>query len=85
MIIKFINKLIVWMLIFIIKIYQYLLSPLLSNNCRFMPTCSQYTISALKEHGVIWGAYYSFVRIFKCHPFGREGYDPVPKKIKREV
>tara|TARA_B100000029_G_scaffold110214_5_gene101998 strand:+ start:2053 stop:2202 length:150 start_codon:yes stop_codon:yes gene_type:complete len=45
-----------------------------------MPTCSEYSIIALKEYGVIKGVYYSIFRIFKCHPFGGSGYDPVPKK-----
>lgn len=84
MIIKFINKTVVFKIIFLIRIYQIILSPILKTNCRFMPTCSEYAITALKDHGFIRGLYYSILRIIKCHPFGNSGFDPVPKKIKKE-
>ena len=71
-------------LIFIIKIYQYFISPLLGNRCRFLPSCSDYFIESLIEHGLIKGLFYGFSRIFKCHPFkilgGNSGLDLVPKK-----
>jgi hypothetical protein len=67
-------------LIFLIKIYQNLISPLTPATCRFQPTCSQYSIEALKEHGVFKGAKLMVIRIFSCHPWGKSGYDPVPKK-----
>ena len=63
-----------------IKLYQFLLSPLLGQNCRFHPTCSQYAIEALNEHGPLKGGYLSIRRILKCHPFNEGGVDPVPKK-----
>jgi uncharacterized protein len=69
----------------IIKLYQYFISPLLKTNCRYLPTCSEYTIIALKEHGLIKGLRLSLKRIFSCHPYGGEGYDPVPKKIRKEI
>jgi len=67
-------------LIFLIKIYQTLISPLTPATCRFQPTCSQYSIEALKEHGVFRGTKLMVIRIFSCHPWGKSGYDPVPKK-----
>ena len=71
-------------LIFIIKTYQYFISPFLGNRCRFLPSCSDYFIESLIEHGLIKGLFYGFRRIFKCHPFkilgGNSGLDLVPKK-----
>jgi len=67
-------------LIGMIKLYQFLLSPLLGQNCRFHPTCSQYAIEALNEHGPLKGGYLSMRRILKCHPFNEGAVDPVPKK-----
>ena len=71
-------------LIKIIRGYKYLLSPLLGNSCRYLPTCSDYSIEALKEFGLIKGIYLSFKRILSCHPIkflgGGHGYDPVKKK-----
>ena len=71
--------------ILIIKIYQYLISPMLKSNCRYLPTCSEYAILSLQEHGVIKGLYFTLKRIFSCHPYGDAGYDPVPKKIRKEI
>ena len=65
-------------IIFIIKIYQYGISPLLGPKCRFTPTCSQYSIDAFKKHGVLKGFAYTINRVRKCHPWGGSGYDPVP-------
>ena len=70
-------------LIFIIKIYQYLISTLLGNRCRFLPTCSEYFIEALKTQGLTKGFKLGTKRIFKCHPFktlgGNHGIDFVPE------
>ena len=75
-------------MISIIKGYQFLISPLLGNNCRYLPTCSEYSIEALKTFGVIKGSFMSLKRILSCHPIkflgGGEGFDPVKKKIKGE-
>jgi len=77
-------KLISLTLIFFIKIYKYLISPLLGQNCRFLPTCSEYAEESLKTHGLIKGLYLTFKRISKCHPIkllgGSSGLDFVPKK-----
>ena len=67
-------------IIYLIKIYQITLSPLLGSNCRFQPTCSQYMIEAINLHGVLKGLSLGFKRISKCHPLGSKGYDPVPGK-----
>ena len=67
-------------IILIIKTYQITLSPLLGSNCRFHPTCSEYTIQAVNEHGVYRGLILGVKRISKCNPLGPKGYDPVPDK-----
>ena len=71
-------------LIFIIKTYQFLISPLLGSRCRFLPTCSEYSAQSIREHGVIKGIALSLKRISKCHPWGSHGYDPVPKKVEEK-
>ena len=77
-------KLISLTLIFFIKIYKYLISPLLGQNCRFLPTCSEYAEESLKTRGLIKGLSLTFKRISKCHPIkllgGSSGLDFVPKK-----
>ena len=69
----------------IIKIYGWLISPILKTNCRYLPTCSQYSLESLKKHGLLKGGYLSCKRILHCHPLGGHGYDPVPEKIKKEI
>ena len=64
--------------ILLIKVYQYIISPLLGPKCRFTPTCSQYAEQALKKHGLFTGGWLALKRIGKCHPGGSSGYDPVP-------
>ena len=64
----------------LIKGYQYLLSPLLGNNCRFYPRCSDYSREAIERYGLVKGGYLSLRRIVKCHPYHEGGYDPVPKQ-----
>ena len=65
-------------MVFLIKAYQYLLSPLLGSNCRFYPSCSEYTVQALEQHGCARGGLLAVLRICKCHPFHSGGVDPVP-------
>ena len=67
-----------------IRFYQIFISPMLGSNCRFSPTCSHYMIHAIQEWGVLKGVWLGLKRIFKCHPWGPHGHDPVPKKVKRE-
>ena len=73
-----------YILIYIIKIYKYLISPLIGNNCRYLPTCSDYFIDSLNEFGFIKGSYMGIKRLLSCHPIkflgGGEGYDPIEKK-----
>ncbi|MCX6185465.1 MAG: membrane protein insertion efficiency factor YidD [Bacteroidetes bacterium] len=64
--------------ILMIRIYKYLLSPLLPNACRFTPTCSQYAEEAIKKYGIIKGIFLGTKRIARCHPWGGHGYDPLP-------
>ena len=70
-----------FMLIAIIKVYKYFISPLLGSNCRFYPSCSSYSLEALQRHGAIIGSYLTLKRLLKCHPFHQGGIDPVPEKF----
>ncbi len=65
-------------LILIIRFYQYFISPMLGKNCKYLPTCSQYCMDAIRIHGAFAGVWLGIKRILKCHPFGHGGYDPVP-------
>jgi uncharacterized protein len=73
-------------LIHLIKGYKFLISPLLGNSCRYLPTCSEYSIEALKTYGFFKGLYLSLKRILSCHPIkflgGGDGFDPVNKDVK---
>ena len=73
-------------LIELIKGYKFLISPLLGNSCRYLPTCSEYSIEALRTKGFFIGLFMSLKRILSCHPIkflgGGEGFDPVCKKMK---
>jgi putative membrane protein insertion efficiency factor len=61
-----------------IRLYQYVISPLIPGACRFTPSCSEYSAEAIKKHGVVRGIILGIKRIGKCHPWGGSGYDPVP-------
>ena len=78
------NKLIISLNIYIIKFYQYFISPLWGNRCRYLPTCSEYYIESLKTHGLIKGSVMGIKRILSCHPFkvlgGGHGLDLVKNK-----
>ena len=75
-----------YLLIKFIKTYKFLISPLLGNSCRYLPTCSEYSIEALKTYGLIKGSLISLKRILSCHPVkflgGGDGFDPVKKNIR---
>lgn len=64
--------------VFLVKGYQHLISPLLPASCRYSPTCSQYTLEALRKYGLFKGGWLSLKRILSCNPWGGKGYDPVP-------
>ncbi len=66
-------------LLWLIRAYQLVLSPLLGSNCRFYPSCSCYSHDAIKNHGSIKGLYLLVRRIARCHPWSEGGYDPVPE------
>ncbi|MBL7873543.1 MAG: membrane protein insertion efficiency factor YidD [Cyclobacteriaceae bacterium] len=66
--------------IFLIRMYQTILSPMLGAHCRHTPSCSQYAIEAILEWGAFKGLWLGMKRIGRCHPWGTSGYDPVPKK-----
>ena len=79
-------KIFSYLLIKIIKIYQLIISPYLGKNCRYLPTCSEYFIDCLNEHGFIKGTVIGIKRVTSCHPIkflgGGEGFDPIKKKRK---
>ena len=64
-------------IIYLIDFYKYLISPLLGNNCRFLPTCSEYTKDCIVKFGLVKGCCLGLKRILKCHPWGKGGYDPI--------
>jgi putative membrane protein insertion efficiency factor len=65
-------------LVLLIKLYKYLISPMIGPRCRFLPTCSDYALEALQRHGLLRGGWLALRRIGRCHPWGDSGYDPVP-------
>ena len=67
-----------FILVIPIKLYQILISPLIEPNCRYHPTCSQYSIEAINKHGPFKGTWLAIKRISSCHPWGGSGHDPVP-------
>jgi hypothetical protein len=68
------------LLISLIRGYRLLISPLFPPTCRFQPTCSQYAIEAIAQHGAVQGSWLATRRILRCQPFHPGGYDPVPPK-----
>ena len=74
------KKIVIAPFVFLVRVYQTLISPLTPATCRYQPTCSHYTIEALKTHGLLHGGKLAIKRIFSCHPWGGSGYDPVPEK-----
>jgi putative membrane protein insertion efficiency factor len=71
-----------FILIVLIKTYRYFISPLFGHSCRYLPTCSEYSIEALKTFGFFKGVFLSIKRILSCHPWSNGGFDPVRKEIK---
>lgn len=71
-------RLLSWFFILPVRIYQLLLSPLFPNACRYTPTCSQYTIEAIRKYGPFKGIGLGIKRLSRCHPWGGHGHDPVP-------
>ncbi len=75
---KDILKILSFPFILLIKFYQYVISPMMGPKCRYTPSCSQYSIEALRKHGILKGGWLSIKRISSCRPGGGSGYDPVP-------
>jgi putative membrane protein insertion efficiency factor len=67
-----------------IRLYQRAISPLTGPSCRFTPTCSEFAVGAIDRYGAPSGGWLAFKRILRCHPFGGQGYDPVPEGTARE-
>lgn len=67
-----------WVLALPVRAYRLIFSPWVGHNCRYQPTCSAYALEALARHGGIKGSYLAVRRILRCHPWGSQGYDPVP-------
>ena len=78
------NKIVTFPLIFLIRGYQIIISPMIGSNCRFMPTCSEYAMESLRTHGLIKGIFLTIKRVGKCHPWGSHGYDPIPTKMGKK-
>jgi putative membrane protein insertion efficiency factor len=65
-------------LLSILAVYRYAISPLLGSNCRFLPSCSEYAVEAINRHGSLHGSWLSICRVARCHPWNPGGHDPVP-------
>jgi len=70
-------------LIAFVRVYQYTISPLLGPRCRYYPSCSNYAVDALREHGALRGLGLAAWRLLRCNPFSNGGYDPVPPRHSR--
>ena len=74
------KKLIGYIFIFIIRVYQYGISPFLMSSCRYTPSCSTYGVEAIQRHGAFLGGFLTIKRVISCNPWGGSGHDPVPEK-----
>ena len=72
------KKILSYLLLLPVYFYRGYISPMTPPSCRFVPTCSEYAIEAIKKHGPFKGLYLAVRRILRCHPWGGSGYDPVP-------
>ena len=75
-----VSKIFSKILIALVRVYQYGISPYFPDSCRYQPTCSQYMIDSIKEWGVLKGTWVGLKRLSTCHPWGGHGWDPVKKK-----
>jgi len=83
--IKSLGKLLALPMLGLVWFYRLAISPWLGNNCRYDPSCSEYTMDALRIHGAFHGSWLAAKRIGRCHPWGGSGYDPVPEKQEDRV
>lgn len=72
------KRVMTWPLLVLVRFYQYCISPFTPPSCRYVPTCSQYAIEALRKYGPVKGCWLTLKRLLRCHPWGGSGYDPVP-------
>ena len=72
-----INKALIFFFLSLINLYSYIISTILGNNCRFIPTCSEYTIESIIKFGFFKGVWLGIKRIVRCHPWGKSDYDPI--------
>ena len=72
------SRLLIWIFIFLIRIYKGVISPMFPARCRYTPTCSEYGLRAIQKHGPLKGSWLTLKRIGSCHPWGGHGHDPVP-------
>ena len=72
-------------LVMLLKVYQYLVSPWFGQTCRFYPSCSCYAIEAVEKRGVLMGLWLTIRRIGRCHPWHPRGFDPVPEKCEAKL
>ncbi|MEX1011761.1 MAG: membrane protein insertion efficiency factor YidD [Balneolaceae bacterium] len=70
--------------VLLVRFYQTAISPWLSPSCRYSPTCSAYMIEAVHEWGTLRGLWLGIRRVFRCHPWGGSGFDPVPERKERK-
>ena len=78
-----IKKILIFPFVVLVRFYQVAISPYTPASCRYDPTCSHYTVEALQKHGLFQGGWLAIKRISSCHPWGGQGYDPVPEKKKK--
>ena len=69
----------------LVRVYQWVISPLFPGTCRYLPTCSHYAVEAISKHGPFRGLALSVGRLARCHPWGGSGFDPVPEISKSET
>ena len=79
---QMIFKILSFPILLLVKVYQWVISPIFPASCRFTPTCSNYMLEAVRVWGPFKGTYLGIKRILSCHPWGRHGHDPVPQKKK---
>ncbi|PCI08691.1 MAG: membrane protein insertion efficiency factor YidD [Flavobacteriaceae bacterium] len=79
------KKILAFPFILLVRFYQVAISPYTPASCRYNPTCSYYTVEALKKHGLFYGGWLSIKRIFSCHPWSEGGYDPVPESKSQKL
>ena len=72
-----INKALTFFFLSLINLYSCIISPILGNNCRFFPTCSEYTKESIIKFGFFKGVWLGIKRIVRCHPWGKSDYDPI--------